>query len=254
MKSGKIIVGNWKMGPESLAEAEDLFKKIEAGVAKKSGLEVIICPSFVHLAELSKISKKKILLGAQDVFFESAGSYTGQVSLQMLKNLGVTHVIVGHSERRALGESDEMINKKVALALKEKIIPIVCIGETARDEDGQYLFAIKNQIEKALAGISRKLLPSIIIAYEPVWKIGADSPMDSSDIHQMMIFIKKAIVDFYKIKTSLAGQILPTPILYGGAVETVEAGKILREGGANGLLVGRQSLEPEAFLQIIKSA
>ncbi len=150
-------------------------------------------------------------------------------------------VIIGHSERRKMGETDEDVNKKVLLALKAKLTPIVCIGETTRDEEGKYLGFIKEQIEKALAGVQKNSLNKIIIAYEPVWAIGASTAMEAPDIHEMTIYIKKTLIDLYKMKS------VSVAILYGGAVDPANAQGILTDGEADGLLVGRQSLDSEAF-------
>lgn len=249
MKNHKIIVGNWKMNPASWKQAEKTFTGIEAGFKKNKNVTAVICPPFVYLAPLIKIPRRKVMVGAQNVFHELKGSFTGEVSIEMLADLKISHLIVGHSERRKLGESNETINKKVLLALKNKITPILCIGETTRDEEGQYLALIKEQLQKGLFGVSKADVEKIIIAYEPVWAIGATEAMNAHDIHQMMIFIKKSIVDIYKIKTPTS-----TPILYGGAVDPINCHGILTDGEADGLLIGRQSLEAKSFLEIITIA
>jgi triosephosphate isomerase len=248
MKTQKIIVGNWKMNPESSKKALEVFTGIEKGLTKVNAKKVtaIVCPSYLHIGTVKAKSKGRALIGAQNFYPELKGSFTGEVSPVMLKDMGVSHVILGHSERRKMGESDESVNKKVLLALKNKITPIICIGETTRDDDGAYLAVIKDQILHALEGVTRPQLNSIIIAYEPVWAIGATVAMNAHDVHQMMIFIKKVLLDQYKMKSFSA-----TPVLYGGAVDPTNAHGILTEGEADGLLVGRQSLEAASFLEII---
>jgi triosephosphate isomerase len=248
-KSKKIIVGNWKMDPASPNEAEKIFTEIQKRAPKFPNVHTIVCPSFVHIQKLAELARKKVSIGAQNMFHEATGSFTGEVSVDMLKKIGAGYMILGHSEQRKLGETDEIINKKVHLTLKAKLIPIICIGEDKRDEDGHYLNAIKFQLEHALIGIQKKLLSSIIIAYEPVWAIGATEAMNARDIHEMTIFIKKSLVDLYKIRPPV-----PTPILYGGSVDPMNAHGILSDGEADGLLIGRQSLNPESFIGIIRIA
>ena len=249
MKSAKIIVGNWKMNPTSLEKAQAIFKGIEKGIKPNKKVVSIICASFVHLAPLALLKNRKSFIGAQNVFPEIKGSFTGEISIDMLKDLKVSHIILGHSERRKLGESDELINKKVLLALTYKMTPIFCIGEAVRDEDGAFLSVLKEQLVKGLAGVTQVQLSKIIVAYEPIWAIGAATAMNAHDIHQTTIFIKKTLMEMYSMKS------LPkVPVLYGGAVDPTNAPSILTEGEADGLLIGRQSLEATSFLDILRSA
>jgi triosephosphate isomerase len=245
----KIIVGNWKMEPAKLIEAERIYSEIQAGISKFKRATAVICPPFIYIQRLAELGKKKIAIGAQNVFFEEKGAFTGEISVEMLKKLGVSHVIIGHSEQRKLGETDEVINKKVHIALRAGLIPIICLGEETRDEEGQYLNVIKFQLEHALIGVQRRSFGSIIIAYEPIWAIGAAEAMNSRDVHEMMIYIKKAFIDLYKIKSPIS-----TPILYGGSVDALNAHGILHDGEADGLLIGRQSLSPESFIGIMRIA
>jgi triosephosphate isomerase len=244
----KYIVGNWKMNPGKLEDAKKILRGIERKVPKSKKVTAIICPPFVYIQPLKK-SSKKVFVGAQNVFSETTGAFTGEVSIDMLQDLGVSHLIVGHSERRKLGESDELINKKIKLALKFGITPIFCIGETTRDDEGQYLGVIREQLEKGLVGVTKTDLESMIIAYEPVWAIGATQAMNAHDVHQMTIFIKKTLTELYKMKTRIG-----LPVLYGGSVDPTNAHAILTEGEADGLLIGRQSLEAKSFLEIIDYA
>jgi triosephosphate isomerase (TIM) len=249
MKHQKIIVGNWKMNPTSLKTALTTFKEINTGLSKTKKVTAVICPPFIYTTSIAGFKNKKASLGAQNVFPEIKGSFTGEVSIDMLKDAGVSYIILGHSERRKLGESNELVNKKVLLALKNGITPILCVGEATRDEEGHYLALIKGQIEKSLAGVNKSELQEIIIAYEPVWAIGATEAMNARDVHEMTIFIKKTLVDLYRIKGPTG-----VPILYGGAVDPTNAQAILTDGDADGLLIGRQSLEPTSFLEIISIA
>ena len=245
----KIIVGNWKMNPAKPEEAEKIFVGLTKGIGKVKGARAIICPSFIHYPLLSRLNKKKTIgLGVQNIFVQEKGSFTGEISIDMIKNMGAKYIILGHSERRKLGETDQIVNQKIQLALKAKITPIICIGEKERDHDGNYLAFIRSQLENCLHDVPKAKLNEIIIAYEPIFAIGAAEAMKSHEVHEMTIFIKKALVEIYKIKVP------STPILYGGAVDPTNAHSILTDGDADGLLVGRQSLEAKSFLEILHSA
>ncbi len=248
-KAKKIIVGNWKMNPVTSEEAVKIVSTITREIISSKNVEAVICPSFLHLPLVARYNKKKkIILGAQNIFQDQKGSFTGEVSIDMVKDAGVKYVIVGHSERRKLGETDEIVNKKVHLVLAAELIPIICIGEEKRDDEGHYLGFIKNQIQQALRRVGPSQLTSIIFAYEPIFAIGAAEAMKSNDVHGMTIFIKRTIMELYKIKA------VTIPILYGGAVDPTNAHSILTIGDADGLLIGRQSLDAKSFLDILTSA
>lgn len=244
----KLVIANWKMNPQSKKEAEIIFNIISKSIKNLKNAEVIICPPFPFLFIKDKIKNKKIKLGAQDVFFEKEGSYTGEVSIGMLGNFGVEYIIVGHSERRAMGDSNEAINKKIATILKSKVIPIFCIGESKRDANGFYLSFIKQQIEEGLKGIMKSQVKNIVMAYEPIWAIGSDAKREAThgEFIEIRIFIKKIISDLYDMKT--ANQVR---IIYGGSVNPLNAESFVKEGGAMGLLVGRDSLNAKKFITII---
>jgi triosephosphate isomerase len=191
---------------------------------------------------------ENIFLGVQNISTEEKGSLTGEVSALHLKQYKVKYSIVGHSERRKMGESDEMINKKVKLCLQNKIIPVLCVGESIRDDHGEYLEQIKNQINLGLKGVSKTEIMTIIVAYEPVWAIGASVPMQTNDIHEMYLYIKKCLKEVYGSLTD------SVRILYGGAVNKDNSGLIVKNGNVDGLLVGRDSLDPNNFSEIVKSA
>ena len=249
--TNKLVIANWKMNPQSKKEAEILFSKISFFIKNIKKVDVIICPPYPFLFVKEKIKNKKIHLGAQNLFFEKEGSYTGEVSSSMLKNLGVEYVILGHSERRALGDTNENINKKILTALKSKINPIFCIGESKRDSNGFYLSFIKEQLHSGLSNVTRLQLQNMVIAYEPIWAIGSGAIREATPIEfmEIKIFIKKIIADMYDIKT--AGEIR---IIYGGSVNPLNARVFLKEGEADGLLVGRDSLNSKKFEAIINLA
>lgn len=244
----KIIIANWKMNPQSQKEAEVLFSKILKNFKSKKN-KVVICPPFLYLDKLKKLSKK-ISLGAQDVFYEKKGAFTGEISASMLFDLGISYVIIGHSERRKLGEVNIDINKKIKTALSFGITPILCIGEDERDEHHSYFNIIKNQIEECLSGINKKLLSKIIIAYEPVWALSTTvdhKDATSQESNEMSIFIKKVIHDKFGIKKNMP------LIVYGGSVHDQNCSDFLFNGGVDGVLVGGASLSADKFIKIINT-
>ena len=190
-------------------------------------------------------------IGAQNVFFEEQGAFTGEVGPAMFKDLGVTHIIVGHSERRAgIGgdmETDAIVARKAQAVLESGMHPIICIGEKDRDANGLYLDILKNQIKNSLSGINKKFANQIIIAYEPLWAVGAKEAMDTSTINEMAIFIKKVISDIYGHEIAISMK-----VLYGGAVNFRNAGDIILKGGVDGLLVGRESANAPGFTELLK--
>ncbi len=252
MKSAKkIIVANWKMNPLTREEVDAITKGSLAKAKAFKKIQMILCPPALFTQYIkAKIKKSNnVTMGAQNIAVEPQGSYTGEIGAPMFADLGITHTVIGHSERRKMGETDDMVNKKVTIALKNKLIPIICIGETVRDEEGAYLGTIKNQIAKALAGVKKESLPRLVIAYEPVWAIGATSAMEPHDVHQMTIFIKKSLIEIYKTR-----EMLPVPILYGGSVDQTNAENLIKEGEVDGFILGRPSLNPDVLGEIMKAA
>ncbi len=244
----KIVIGNWKMNPLSLKEARVIFNDTVKTVKQFKNIDIVICPPFPFLSIGDKLNNQNIHLGSQNVFTEKAGSYTGEVSSNMLSSIGVEYVIVGHSERRILGDTDKIINKKVLTALKSKLTPIVCVGENTRDRNGFYLAFIKHQIIECLSLVPKNQVKNIIFAYEPVWAIGENATHEATvdEFIEIQIFIKKIIADLYDMKTATSIR-----IIYGGSVHSSNA-KGFVDAGAGGLLVGRDSLSPKKFGDIVK--
>lgn len=248
----KLIVANWKMCPDSLSDAKKIFGAIKKGISGSRGAEVVICPPSIFLSELKKSSSgNKISFGIQNIFTSKTGAHTGEISEQMAKSAGATYAIIGHSERRKMGETDVDVSIKIKAVLLEGITPIVCIGEPERDESGSYLSYLSSQLKESLASLSKKDLKDIIIAYEPVWAIGEKSKgaMQPSDIFETVLFLRKVLSDTFGKKEALE-----TNFIYGGSVDEKNAGAIIKEGGVQGFLVGRASLLPEKFLKIIKAS
>jgi triosephosphate isomerase len=233
----KIIVANWKMNPESLAEAQKL--------AKASDLEgLIICPPFPFIPAVAKIIKKAEL-GAQDVFWEERGAYTGEVAGVQLKDLGVKYVIVGHSERRKnLGETDEMIAKKIAAGVKAGLTPILCVGETKAEREANKTQAVvKQQLKIGLSLIENLPIKNFIIAYEPVWAIGTGTPDTPASTLSVIQLIKSVTVH------------LPfgTRVIYGGSVNAGNVKDFLQHQQIEGALVGGASLKSAEIKAIVKN-
>ncbi len=245
-----LIIGNWKCNPTSFSEAKNLFLSINKKIQKKRKIEIVICPPFVYLFPLAQLNRKhKIILGAQDAFFEEKGAFTGEVSPKMLKDLGCKYVIVGHSEKRAQGEKDEIINKKIHLLLKENLTPILCIGENREEREKKQTFEkIKNQIQEGLKKVAKKYLNKVIIAYEPIWAIGTNKPCPPESVLTISIFIRKTFSTLFGLKKTDK-----ITILYGGSVNANNAKKYIEEARVDGLLIGSSSLKPEEFLKIIFS-
>lgn len=247
-KKKKLVVANWKMNPLSLVEAKSIGKSIKLH-SKNFQSQIVICPPFIYLKDLqSLIVKEKIALGAQDIHVEPKGAFTGEISAEMVSGIGASYVIIGHSERRALGETNEFVSKKIAAALRANLAVILCVGEKERDDHGEYLTFLKEEISASLRGISKKFASKISIAYEPIWAIGkGHEAMTPHDIHQMSIFIRKHLIHVYN---SVAASEIK--IIYGGSVDSGNAYAIVHEGEVDGLLVGRDSLNGKDFSAIVQ--
>lgn len=231
----KLVYGNWKMA-QSLPMVKAFFSSWE-GVATQSA-EVGFFPSFVHLSEVRAHLKTEIL-GAQDCSDEASGAFTGEVSANQLRELGVTHVLVGHSERRTrFRESNELLTKKLRQALASGLTPVFCIGENLLERERGQVNEILSHHLRALEDLSRE---QVIIAYEPVWAIGTGKVAALSDVEQAHGFIRK-------LEPSLKA------VIYGGSVKPENSGSILEVSGVDGLLVGGASLKAPDFKLIVESA
>ncbi len=252
-KPSKIIIGNWKMWPETLEEAKKTFNSIRKVADLQKKVLTIICPPQIYVADFARLAGKSkyVYVGAQNVSVETKTSLTGEVNARMYGNLGLGYIIIGHSERRAMGETDEVVNKKIHAVLETQMKAVVCIGEKERDGEGVYYSVIKNQLKLALARVERRRLDSIIIAYEPVWEIGRTNfqAMTAHQIHEASIFIKKCLIEIYG--SDVAGAV---PVIYGGSVNLENARDILFRGEARGMLIGRTSREAKEFGEILKIA
>jgi triosephosphate isomerase (TIM) len=249
----KYIIGNWKMFPKGEVQAKAIFTLNKKAAHGMKRTRVVVCPPYVFIPTLRGAQGKlaSITVGAQNAFFEDEGARTGEVSPAMLASLGVTHVILGHSERRALGETNDLVAKKAVQAMKQTLTVVMCVGEDVRDEAGEYFGLVRTQLRESLRGVPANASKRLIVAYEPIWAIGAKAtrPATPEDFHEMSILIRKVLVDHFG---KIAG--FKVPILYGGSVDDRNAEGFMRKGGADGLLIGRVSLDPEKFGAIIQLA
>ena len=244
-KEKKIVVANWKMNPSGIEEANEIFSAIKKSAKRAKNATVVVCPPFTYLHSAEKLyAKSNIALGAQDVFWQNSGPYTGEISPGMLKDSGAKYVIVGHSERRTLFDTDEIVCKKVGAAIRSGLVTVLCVGESARDGDGKYFQFLKEQILSSLKGLQKRHLEKLIIAYEPIWAIGKDAKNSilPRDLHEIVILIRKILSDHYK--AAVASRV---KILYGGSVAATNAAELLLQGNVDGFIVGRESLSKEGF-------
>lgn len=244
-----IVIGNWKMKlgiPES-KELASAIKKINLTKA-----EVVICPSFVSLTEVAKIVKHAdIALGAQDCFWESQGSFTGEVSATYLKEAGCDFVILGHSERRKyLNETDEMVHRKVGMALSAGLVPVVCVGETFEQRhDGSKDYTLIQQTTKALEGVQIGPDQRVIIAYEPVWVIGTGQAIEPEEAALSQQVIRQVLFDLFTpsvVKNNFS-------VIYGGSVDATNTSQLISLEKNDGFLIGAASQSAEEFEAIIKN-
>ena len=234
----------------TIDKAKKLFIDIRKGVRNVGDVETVVAPPFPFIEAMNKLSPSgRIGIGAQDVFYEMGGSFTGEVSLSMLQSIGVKYVIVGHSERRALGETNDDVAKKVALPLKYKLTTIVCVGEQKRDSKGDYLHFVRQQVQSLLKAIEKNQIKNLVIAYEPIWAIGTGKTATPQDAQEMKIFIQKVISD-----TLGRGAVAKIRIIYGGSVKKHNAEDLLKDGEVDGFLVGGASLVADEFSSIVKTA
>ena len=240
-----IMAGNWKMF-KTEAEAVDFFKKLVPQVSDVSDRTILICPPSLVLSKAhNEIKSSNISLGAQNLYWEDQGAFTGEVSAPMLKAVGCTYVIIGHSERRQyFGDTNETVNKKLFAALNHHLIPVVCIGEKLQErESGKTFDVIKSQVEGSFKNVTNEQWDKIVIAYEPVWAIGTGktaSPEQAQEVHKFIrSLLPKEAAD--KVR-----------ILYGGSVKPENVKALMSQPDIDGGLVGGASLKVDSFVKLIK--
>jgi triosephosphate isomerase (TIM) len=246
-----IIAGNWKMN-KTVAEGLDLVRDLKRELANIKEVDIVVCPSFSSLSEISKvIFDSNIRLGAQNMSEHNYGAYTGEVAAGMLKEFSVRYVILGHSERRQYQkETDELVAKKALAAHAAQIKPIVCVGETLEErEAGNTEKIVERQIKGSLAGLTAEHMEETIIAYEPVWAIGTGKTATSAQAQEVHAFIRKKLI--FMFSDAIARRVR---IQYGGSVKAQNARDLMGQPDVDGALVGGASLELRGFSDIIKNS
>lgn len=243
-----IIAGNWKMHKtvtEALGIIEDLSK-----MAADATAEVVVCPPFTALYPArSALATSGIKLGAQDVYWETQGTFTGEISPLMLKDAGCDYVIIGHSERRQFfSETDETVNKKLKAVLAQGLIPILCVGESlAEREAGDTERLVGSQVKNGLAGLTPEQVSGMVIAYEPIWAIGTGRTASADDANAVCAFVRRTVAE--QFGSAVAEQVR---IQYGGSVKPDNIAELMAKSDIDGALVGGASLDAATFAKIVK--
>ena len=245
-----FIAGNWKMNTSG-ASAAELAEALVDRLGSVEAVDLAACPPFVHLQAVGKIlAGSPIALGAQDIFYENDGAFTGEVSAAMLKDVGCSHVICGHSERRhVIGETDELINRKLLKALSEGLRPILCVGELlAEREAGETLEVVTRQVRRGLEGVSGADMANVTVAYEPVWAIGTGAVATTEQAQEVHQMIRHLLGELFDSPTAES-----TRIQYGGSVKGANAAELLACPDIDGALVGGASLKAADFAAIVQA-
>lgn len=245
-----FIAGNWKMNLDR-AGAVALAGSVAKGTVEAKAVDVAVCPPSVYLDAVAQaVRGSAVAVGAQNMYFESSGAFTGELSAAMLLDAGCKYVILGHSERRhILGETDSLVNKKTHAALAAGLVPIVCVGEKLEERDaGKTADVIRTQVEGSLAGISADQMRRVVIAYEPVWAIGTGKTATPAQAEEVHVDLRKLLSARYN--TDVAEGVV---IQYGGSVNAKNAAELLGQPNVDGALVGGASLKAEDFLAIIQA-
>ena len=245
----KLIIANWKCNPTTLKEAKALFESTKANLKNAKGVEIVICPPFLYLLNLNA-KNSRLKLGGQDCFWENKGAYTGEISAAQLKDAGCQYVLVGHSEReKYFSETDEIANQKMRSAIKAKLKPVLCLGDSLEErEKGNVQQALFRQAEKALKGMKKDEIKNLFLAYEPVWAIGTGKPCSVGEAQTMRLYLRKILAKLYSMKISES-----VPILYGGSVNSKNAKTYIAEAGMQGVLVGGGSLNAKELADIVRA-
>lgn len=245
----KYVIANWKMGPLERGEAERLTaaltQELQGGSER---VTVVLCPPFPWLPLVGAESRmtSRWRLGAQDAFWEERGPFTGEVSLSMLRSLTVQYVIVGHSERRALGDTNEIVGRKLRAVLSSGMTAVLCVGEIHREGDWHVVF--REQVAEALGAIEAADAGKLIVTYEPVWAIGGSIPDTPDDVLSAVLFIRKLLRERFGERAASS-----VPILYGGSIEGGTVAPFANQEGIDGVLVGHASLNAKGFADIVRA-
>ena len=246
-----IIAGNWKMN-KNATETKKFAEDLKAILPRAKWCDVVVCVPFVNIpAALKAFKDMRVAVGAENLYFEPSGAYTGEVSADMLRDLGVKYVIVGHSERRQyFGETDITVNKKVLAALEAGLHPIICVGESLEQREmGVTMELIALQVKSALAGVAADRVRKCVIAYEPIWAIGTGKTATAEQAAEVCTAIRATIRNLYGARVARS-----VTIQYGGSMNPKNAAELLAQPDVDGGLIGGASLKPDQFVDIINAA
>ncbi len=247
MKS--LVVGNWKLYINSIAEGKKLLRGIDKGLPRGMKAEVVVCPQIpLAVALRAGYGGKRITFGTQDAFTEESGAHTGEASPRALVNSGLEYVIIGHAERRLLGDTDEIVAKKAAAGLAAGLRAIVCVGELERDQEGGHFAHLAKNVKQSLARIELSDVSRLTIAYDPLWAIGNAEPPSPRIVAEAVMFIRKTLAELWGREKALKVR-----IIYGGSVNAESAEGFVKTGGVQGFLIGRASVDPQEFTTIIRA-
>ena len=244
-----LIAGNWKLHKDC-AESVAFASELKAAIPADIEVDVMVAPTFTALHPVCEVVKgSPIAVGAQDMFWESKGAWTGEISAEMIKSCGCTHVIIGHSERRQFfGETDETVNAKLKAALAAGLVPVVCIGETDEERQaGKTFDVLEAQVKKGFQGVDASRLSTAVLAYEPVWAIGTGNTATPEMVQEVHAFLRKLVAE--SLQKELANGMR---ILYGGSVKSGNIAELMALEDVDGALVGGASLETESFSGIVR--
>ncbi|MGD6842874.1 triose-phosphate isomerase [Bacillus infantis] len=245
-----IIAGNWKMH-KTLPEAKSFLEEINGLVPSKESVDTVVCAPALFLERLVESAEgHDVAIGAQNMHFEESGAFTGEISPKALQDIGVSYVVLGHSERREMfNETDEAVNKKTLAAFNYNLTPIVCVGESLEQrENGETTEIVGSQVKKALAGLTEDQVKQTVIAYEPIWAIGTGKSSTSADANEVCAHIRQVVGEEF---SSAAAEAIR--IQYGGSVKPENIKEYMAQPDIDGALVGGASLEPNSFLQLLEA-
>lgn len=245
-----IIAGNWKMH-KVMSEAKSFVEEVKSLVPSSEKVDSVVCAPSLFLERLVEITKDtELKIAAQNMHFEESGAFTGEVSPVALKDIGVSYVVLGHSERREMfAESDDSVNKKTFAAFKNGLTPIVCCGETLEErEAGKTNDLVGEQVKKALAGLTEEQANTVVIAYEPIWAIGTGKSSSAEDANKVCAYIRSVVAEQFSQNVADAVR-----IQYGGSVKPTNIKEYMAQSDIDGALVGGASLEAQSFLQLLEA-
>ncbi|MBV9349581.1 MAG: triosephosphate isomerase [Patescibacteria group bacterium] len=247
MKS--LVVGNWKLYVGTIPEGKKLLRSIDKKFPRGSRALVAVCPPVPLAVALKKeYGGRRILFGTQDVSYDADGAHTGSISPVTLKASGIEYVILGHAEKRALGDTDEDVSKKAVAALNAKLHPIICVGERERDDEGSHFSYLAKNVSVSLSRVESAHASRLTVAYDPLWAIGESDPPAARVVSEGIIFIRKTLVELWGRDAAEK-----TRIIYGGSVNAESAKNLVDNSHVQGFLVGRASTDAESFVSIMKA-